>query len=272
MRNRFALLALAIAPALALAPLACKRKPAEPVGPRVKVYVDDALVKEPALGTTPVALASLLSGDAATPDNWRRLQAQASGGRFLDVRRPAQTYEGAETRLYLQQGKAAIGLFRPVKPDLPPQIAAIARQPALSLVDVTEVRVRTKELPPPSAPPGPAGLLVRVSGEGAETVEPDALDGLPERKGERQQIRGWALADVIALRAPPEKAVSVTLTGEDGRSLSIEGALLADPAHQLLLKRNRKNEYVFHHWQRGKEKPVEELRGVTGIRVERTRG
>lgn len=267
--RRYALLLLAGVPLAALAPAACRRAPKAPAGPTVKIYVDGALVREAPVGETPVALASLLPDHAADPRSWRRLGAHARGGRFLDVRRPAETYAGAEARLYLQKGSAAVGLFRPVREDLPPAIRNIARQPALALPSVTEIHVRITEPPPPPPPEEGPGVFVplEVAGRGGEPLTEEEAAGLEESTGPKPQARGWALADVVRLRVPPREVASVVVTSADGRaSETIDTALLLGGRDTLLLKRNQKNELVFQHWRPDGAKT--EVRPVGAIRVE----
>lgn len=243
-----------------MAVFACKRS--APAGPSVKLYVDEKEVATVPVTASPVPLASLLPAAAADPTKWRRLEGRATGGRFLDVRQPTTTYQDGEARLYLQQGAPAVGLFRPVRAGLPEHIAKIARQPAVSLTDVVDIRIYTRDPPPVVV----AELALEATGMPPSTLVPEDLEELPEVKGkDGSRARGRTLADVIAHRLHGN-IERVTVEGRDGRTHTVAASELADP--QLLLKVNNKNQWVFKVWAGGEA--VTEIRDLVRLRVEGT--
>lgn len=259
-RNRIFFLGLFSAVMLA----SCK-KPA-PAGPTVKLYVDEKEVATIAVTTSPVALAGLLPKAASDPTTWRRIEGRASGGRFLDVRQPVATYQNGEARLYLQQGAPAIGIFRPVREGLPEHVAKIARQPAVSLTDVVDVRVYTKDPPPVTL----AELLVEPSGLAPYTMVPEDLEEFPEvKQGNSAASRGQGrnLADIVRFRTSGT-IDRVVVEGRDGRSHTVTAAELDDRTKPLLVKVNNKNQWVFKVMV-GSEATVE-VRDLLKLRIEGT--
>lgn len=242
-----------------LAVFACKSK--APAGPSVKLYVDETQVGTVAVTSSPVPLASLLPAAASDPASWKRIEGRATGGRFLDVRQPTTTYQDGEVRLYLQQGTAAVGIFRPVRPGLPEHIAKIARQPAVSLADLVDVRVYTRA-PPPAVV---ATLEIEATGLPAWTMAPADLEEIPEAaKTDGSRARGRALADVVRFRIDGS-IERVIVEGRDGRSHTITAGDLDDPEKKLLVKVNNKNQWVFKDWSGGEA--TTEIRDLVRLQV-----
>ena len=268
--KRHVLLVLALA---ALLPAACKREKKEPA-PAAKVTVrlvlDGKEVGRFEPPVTPRPLAELLPIGSAPYAEWQRLQADASAGRFLDISTPVRSYPDVEVRVYSDRGKAAIGLFRPVKPDLPESMAKIARQPAVSLNDVHEIRVRI-------APPAPEDEAVVESAEmtalpvlvgGVEKpITAETLQKIGLKYGPTQQARGWPLADALTPAVAPAKIQSVRIEGWKGMYEDIPAEELSRKDVWLLLKANKKGEYVFRRWEKAQTEPVAEVRGVRMVRV-----
>jgi hypothetical protein len=145
--------------ALALALVACGKRgdretpapaPAAATG-SLSILVDGerALTLAPADLEGRPALAELL-GPGAPAESWRRIEADAPGGRTLSATRPNETYRGQEAILYLDGGRPALGMFRRVA-DLPPALQGMAGTPTIALAGITEIRVRTREAERPAA-------------------------------------------------------------------------------------------------------------------------
>lgn len=258
--------------AAVLAGPSCKREKKPAKAGAVKLIVDGKETSSFDPPATPVPLASLLPKGTAPYAAWKRLQADASGGRFLDISAPAASYPDVEVRVYSDRGKAAIGLFRPVKPDLPESIAKIARQPAVSLADIHEIRVRVTE---PGGAEGAGGdedaaavpdLAVLVGTE-EKTLTGAQLAAIEPVTGPTQQARGWPLADVLAPVVAPGKVASVKVEGWKGITEEISAEDLANRDVWLLFKSNKKGELVFRRWEKGKNEAVGEVRGVRVVRV-----
>jgi hypothetical protein len=255
-RKTIALAALAVL-ALLVSGVSCRRAP---TGPSVKLFVNGTEAGAAIVPESPVTLASTLPRAAADPASWKRLEAHAPDGRFLDVRTPATTYDKAEVRFYRAGTQPAIGIFRPVREGLPEEVAKIARQPAVSLVGVTEVRVHTVELEPVHVPT----VSLEIAGRQPWTLVPDDLDSLPAPP--EGSARGRPLAAVIALHID-RKVASVAIEARGGDSHTVTAATLADPAKQPLLKVNNKGQWVYKEYGPGNEL-VAEVRDVVRLRVD----
>jgi len=245
----------------------CKKP--TPAGPSVKLYVDEAEIATVPVSESPIVLASLLKGAAADPAAWKRLEGRAGGGRFLDVRQPYATYQNGEARLYLQQGQPALGIFRPVRDGLPEHIAKIARQPAVSINGIVDVRVYTKD-PPPVVE---AELVVEATGLPSWTMVADDLEELPEFTDGSARARGRTLADIARSRVTGT-IERVVIEARDGGSHAVSAAALDDKTKPLLVKVNNKNQWVFKAWANGAADA--EVRDLVKLRIEgpdlKTRG
>ena len=206
----------------------------------------------------PIALAALVD---ASPATWLEVRAEATDGRRLELPDPTTTYAGSELRLYVDPRGIALGVFSPIAPDMPPEIAAIARQPVAWLTPVASVEVVTRR---PAPAPAPALTLVAA---GREVELTDAqLHGVALVEGEGPRLQGWPLLDVIALGAPGLVPRAIRIVGDD--ELALEPAAVRDPARRHLLKANQRGEYVLRVWDIGGRHPTRELRRVTRIVVE----
>lgn len=243
-----------VAIALLLA-MACGRRsepPPAPVGPSLEITVDEADAERVTLDVAPRPLAAVVGPQPAA---WLVVTASSADGRDLELTRPATTYPDAEVRLYVDEGRAAVGVFRRITADMPADIQRIARQPIIALIDVTEVTVRTRL--ETFAP-----LVIRV--DGRDQMISDALRTLPRRPSKRPRERGWELAAIVALAVPPERTIAVVrLHAKDGTVMPLDAALVRAP--EAVLKRNRHGEYVFRMWD---TKPAVEVRGVTLIEIQ----
>jgi len=230
--------------ALALA-FGCGNSERQKAGPTVQVVVDeDAAVTVTVDRAIP--LRSVVSPAVAS---WLEVRGETSGGQWIEL--PTKG-SGSEIRLYLDQGRPAIGTFVPVTADMPPEIARIASQPTASLPDIATVRVITKR-PPLSS------IVVEVAGV-ATTLAGEKLWELPGIRGEKH-VQGWALADVIDLASqqPANRAEVIGAT-----TLPIAAF---EPNRLYVLKLNQRGEYVFRVWERGARTPMQEVRRVAKIVV-----
>lgn len=229
--------------ALALALSACRTESTVPTGPTVEVSVDDAVVRRVAVDK-PVALATLVT----TPiRGWLAVQADTTDDRSIDL----VPRGGAEIRLFLDQGRPAIGSFPTVTSDMSPEIAALARQPTASLAGIASVRVLTKR---PVLPP----IAVEVDGT-AHTVAGETLRGLTAIS--ERHAQGWRVVDVIKL-ASERPVTAFRVVG--ATTLTVDPL---DPDRHYLLKLNRRGEYVFRVWEHGARTPLTEARRVAKIVV-----
>ena len=265
MRRVLPVLSFALVLVVLVALSGCKRAAKAPAGPTIRVFVDDVEVGVVAVSEEPIPLASRLPKEAADPETWRRIEAHASGGRFLDVRRPTETYANGEVRLYLQQKQPAIGVFRPVREGLPEHIAKIARQPAVSLSDVSKVVVHTRD----PVPVPVAELSLEATGLPPWTIVPEDLEDLPVVAGDRSAGRGRAVRDVV--RARTQGLVDrVVIEARDGRAHTLDAEDLADEGKKALLRVNRKNQWVFKLYEGGADSASAEVRDVVRLRIEGT--
>jgi hypothetical protein len=218
----------------------------------VAVTLDDAAPR-PVQVTGPVALDTLVG---TPPDTWVEVIGATSDDRMIELAHPSTAYPGATVRLYLEQGQPALGVFRPIAPDLPSDLAAIAKQPLQSLIGVTEVSVRTHVV---ALPP----LSVVVDGV-ATDVSPQ-LRGL-SKSGATPRERGWSLGDVIGLAIPAGREVQSVRLVASGTTTPLPREALKG-----LFKLTRHNQYVFRMWDKPKDPPSHEVRGVTSIEIDATR-
>lgn len=193
-----------------------------------------------------IPLHSLVS---VAPASWLEVRAETSDERWIELV-PA-LIQKAEVRLYLDQGRPAIGAFGPVAPDMRDEIARIARQPITSLPGITRIDVVTKRPVLPT-------FIVEVDGTerslAGETLR--SLTAVSER-----HAQGWPIRDVIKL-ASDQPVTTLRVVG--ATTLSIDAS---DPNRHYLLKLNRKGEYVVRVWEHGGRHPLQEVRRVAKIAV-----
>jgi hypothetical protein len=226
-----------------LALLACKDTPARPPvpqGPQVEVFSDDNARTISVV--EPVALAKVVT---EAPASWLEVRADAPDGRSIELApRPED-----EIRLYLEQGKVAIGVFPPVTADMPPEVRARANQPFSSLVGVSTVHVATHL---PSLP----DLTITVAGK--DVALSDALRGLQPTGKRRAQ--GWPLEDVLGLAGAANVQAARVVGAQE---ITLDRAEI----EKALIKPNHRGEYVIRVWDEGAKAPTREVRGVTKIVV-----
>lgn len=236
--------------------MACGREQAppseQPIGPTVEVRVDDGAPRRVAV-TTPVTLVSLVG---VAPDAWLEVTAAAGDERTLELTRPAATYPDTEVRIYIDQARPAIGVFRSVTPTMPPDIVAIAKQPVVSLVDVSAIHVHTRprELPP-----------LTVVADGRAVSVSTQLRDLAKLRATTPRERGWRLGDVIGLVVPADRVLRSVRLHAQGAITEIDVQALRAPT--AIFKENQRGEYVFRMWDNAKSRQLE-VRGVTKIEVE----
>jgi len=223
-----------------------------PPGPTVELTVDDGDTTAVTMGSAARPLAAVVGPQPAA---WLEVRASTADGRDLELTRPATKYPDAEVRLYMDQGRPALGVFRHITADMPADIQRIARQPIVALAGVAEVTVRTQL--ETFAP-----LTIRL--EGRDQVITESLRTLRLHPSRKPRERGWELGAILALAVPPDRAITaVRLHTKDGTAMPLDVALVRNPS--AVLKRNRHGEYVFRMWD---TKPTLELRGVTLIEIE----
>jgi hypothetical protein len=223
-----------------------------PSGPSVQISIDGKPFRTVPIAAT-IPLASLVTPAPAT---WFDVTARSADGRFVEIAHPATSYPGAEIRLYDQGGKPAIGVFRPVPTGVPPDVARIAREPAVSLDGVVTIDVLTHA----PAVTVASGLVVEAPGRPAKTLDPDDLEDLKEATGPTGHAHGWAIADVLA-RAGVAGAAHVRVVGDHEETIDLA-------AHIVLLKQNHRGQYVVQVWDAGHAEASAEVRGVSKIVVE----
>lgn len=202
------------------------------------------------------ALSSLLDLPPAT---WLEVRGEAVDERGIELWAPATRYPGSEVRLYLDQGKPAIGLFPPVTHDMPPEVAALARQPTASLTSVASVLVVTRRVILP-------GLIV-VGGGQEIAITSDQLRAMPAPQRGTSRAEGWSLADVIDLALAKAEVRTIRIEG-GGEPITLGVAALRDPRQIIVLKQNQRGEYVFRMWEPEGRSPTRELRRVNRIVVD----
>jgi hypothetical protein len=191
----------------------------------------------------PTPLATLIP--SLPPVTWVAVIAKAGPTRFLELSTPSMSYPGAEVRLYLERGKLAIGVFRPVARDLPAAVARIASQPAASLVGIDSIDIITVLTS--------NDLIVEIGGR-EHRWSPDRGAGLTAGK------HGWAFDDVLATLAPETSWKRLRLIG------ATEVGVERDDRRQVTVKLTHEGAYVFRMWEEGRA--VIDVRALTRIVVE----
>jgi len=229
--------------------------PVAPIGPTVQLTLDDGpprtiVIRGPILLSTQFDVA---------PAGWIEVRADATDDRGLELSAPATRYPGSELRLYLDQGQPALGVFPPITPDMPPEVAALARQPTASLTSLASVHVLTRRV-------APSGLTVVVGGHEVEVASAQlhALPGVPRGTSRAQ---GVLLAGVIDLAAPGREVRTIRIVGA-GDTVTLDPQVLRDPRQIVVLKQNQRGEYVFRVWEVDGRYPTRELRRVTRVVVD----
>jgi len=226
--------------------------PAAPLGPTIQLAVDDGASRAITIGGS-IPLATLV---AAAPATWLEVRADATDDRGLEVVAPATSYPGSELRLYLDHGQPALGVFPPITPDMPPEVAALARQPTASLTSLASVHVLTRRV-------APSGLTVVVGGR--EVVVPSAqLHALPGVPRGTSRAQGLLFAGVVGLAAQGREIRTIRIVGV-GDTVTLDPQVLRDPRQLVVLKQNQRGEYVFRVWEVDGRYPTRELRRVTQI-------
>jgi len=245
--------------AVAIAMLgACRGDPPAPVvpsGPTVQLTLDEGPPRTIVIGG-PIALSTLFE---VAPAAWIEVRADATDDRGLELSAPATRYPGSELRLYLDQGQPALGVFPPVTPDMPAEVAALARQPSVSLTSLASVHVLTRRIALP-------GLIVVVGGHEVAVVS-DQLLALPGVPRGASRAQGWLLAGVIGLAVPDREVATIRVLGA-GDPVTLDAQVLRDPGKIVVLKQNQRGEYVFRVWEVDGRYPTRELRRVTRIVVD----
>ncbi len=191
----------------------------------------------------PTPLATLIP--SLPPITWIVVTAKAGPSRFLELAAPALSYPGAEVRLYLERNKLALGVFRPVDPDLPPAVARIAAQPAASLAGIDSIEIMTVQTS--------FDLIFEIGGREHRWSREQGT-GLASGK------HGWEFADVLATVAPDLRWNRLRLVGLT--TVVVE----ANPPRQATLKLTHQGTYVFRMWEEGRA--VVDVRALTRVIVE----
>jgi len=237
---------------------ACTREPPPPkppVGPTIEIALDDGLPRTISVGA-PAPLASLIEVPPAT---WVAVHGESTDDRELHLDAPATAYPGSELRIFLEQGRPAIGLFPPVTPDMPLAVAALARQPTVVLTALARVTVVTKRAVLPD--------LIVVDGAREITVAGDQLVTIAAAPRGESRAQGWLLADVIGVARSTVGITSIQIIG-GGDPIALPASALTDPTMILVLKQNQRGEYVYRAWAPDGRRPTRELRRVTKIVVD----
>lgn len=226
-----------------------------PTGPTVQLTIDDQAPRTVVIDGT-IALSTLVE---LSPATWIEVRAEALDERGIELWEPVTRYPGSEIRLYLDQGQPALGLFPPVTPDMPAEVAALARQPTASLTTVASVHVLTRRIAQP-------GLL--IVGRGREiTIPSEQVRALPAVPRGTSRAQGWQLSDVIDLASLDGEVRTIRIEGA-GDPISLAVGVLRDPQQIIVLKQNQRGEYVFRMWEPNGRSPTRELRRVTRIVVD----
>lgn len=216
----------------------------------LEISVDDVTALIEVTDTIP--LTSIVWAPSPT---WREVRATTDDGRALTLTTPAITYPGSEVRLYLDARRVALGVFPPVTPDMPADVARLARQPIESLVGINKLQISTRRRELPS-------LVVEVDGK-PTVLRTAELETLPIVGTRRQGSEGWSVKDVLAKIDAGRSWRHVRAVGEDG-TLDVD---LGSPA-LYVLKPNSRGDYVFRVWEPERKTPTRELRKLIKISID----
>ena len=225
--------------------------PDKPVGIPVELSLDGAVRTVLVAGAIP--LAGLID---AAPSTWLEVRATSPDHRWLELETPTKTYPGAELRLYLDQGRAALGVFPPSSPNRSPQLAALANQPTAWLAPVSTISIVTRRDTTVAS-----ALIIELDGHEVP-LSKDELAQLPLTS----EANGWSLALVISLVTHERSLHTLRLVGAG--ELTLDPVVLRAPKSTYFLKANQRGEFVFRAWASGGDEPSQELRRVTKIVVE----
>lgn len=244
--------------ACGIALLGCRSdrdKPAPPPpGPWIDLTIDGAAPRTIRLDQA-IPLSALVE---PAPSTWLEVEASTRDGRSLELASPSTSYPGSELRLYVDRGRAALGVFPPVTADMPAEVAAIARQPIAALLSISSVQVHTKPSPVPP-------LTIEIAGN-ARAVTAEQLRALPTASAGSWRAQGWALADVVEAAAPGIEVHAIRVIGT--QTVRVDAAALRDQSRVMLLKPTRRGSYVFRMWDNGAKTPANEVRDVTKLVVD----
>jgi hypothetical protein len=235
-------------------------------GPSVRLVVDGEPVGSVAvadLAPRPT-LASLL-GARAPVGAWREISADAAGGATFVVVRPGDVYADQDAIAYLDGGRAALGMFRRVAADATPTIRALADNPTIAAVGVTEIRVRTREAVRPALPP--ASIALHAEGQDC-VLDAAALAAItPSDAGRGGADRpGW---DVRDLARHCFGAAPIAVHAGAAGGLDVDAATLARADRRVIAKVNRRGQLKVRLIEPGpgKARVLAEVGEVTRIEV-----
>ncbi len=201
-------------------------------GPTLRIVVDGkpaAEVPVASLASRPT-VASLIDTPVA---QWRQLEARGEAGPTMYATRYGEVYADQDAILYVDHGRAAIGMFRRVPADASETIRALALNPTNSLVGITEVGIRTEGAVLPAAP---TTQIVLRAGDRTCTVDDAALVKLtPVVRGRDSKDRAsW---DVVELS---RHCFGAAPTGVHVPGLDVDAATLARADRKVIVKVNRR--------------------------------
>lgn len=237
----------------------------------VRVLVDGAplssIPRSEVAGRRP--LESFLGTATAPRAEWRELSARA-GPRFVSLQPLQRLYPEHQLAFYRDaQGRVCFGAFRPEKPDMPPWMKEKLAAPAVHLVGVEVIELRTKERDVAAA----LSTIELVRGGATPvTLDESKLATLAKTKplpGEEGGARkkGWHLRDIVGLavngREMSQIAEVVVRAGDAERRIS--GDELRGGDVVPVIKRNRRGVLKLFVYRRGAA--ADELSGVHQIAV-----
>ena len=233
-----------------------------------------------------------LIGDRAPPfDSWLRIEVQG-GGHRLAIEEPHKKCKGQDFVLYTSNhGVPTFATFRRPKEGMAPHVLRHIKKPITIVLDVDEIRIRTKLDPVVDKKAIPPALRVSINGAKPIVVEGVAIaaltpvrffrsgkrggnvpQGRSKKKGGRRFIEGYALADVLALTAAIEQLTSARAHGPNSAVIEIAKSSLApDAERRFVLRANKRDQWVLQEIEGEPGRPLEgRMRGVLRVEITST--
>ncbi len=228
---------------------------------------------------------SLIGDRAPAFESWLRVEF-GSATRSIGVDKPAEKLRGQDLTLYRSdEGVPTFAAFRRPREGMAPHVLRHIKQPTMIVVDIDEIRIRTKAVPKQDASERLPAFLVSVDGGDLVTIPGTSIGALKAvrflrsgkrgatmdrstKKGGRRFMSGYALADIIAL-ATSEQIESARARGPNKAVREIpKTALAAGADKRFVVRANKRDQWVLQEIEGDPGRPLKgRLRGILRVEV-----